>query len=381
MVLRYGRDIVKLEHFLRILDTLQAHQDTSAPAYKLRRAYKRNPYTILMTTLLSLRTKDEHTAKVAARLFNTVQTPQELLEIPLEELEQIVKPTGMYRQKARTLREVSKLLIERHNATVPDNKEALLCIKGIGEKTANIVLNNAFDKGVIAVDTHVHRLCNMWGVIDTKTEKESSRVLNAIVPEAYRGELNFLLVSFGQSICTPKNPKCAICSVEHLCTARSYAHPFAPFIDAQSEILILGTFPSIKSFEQNFYYAHPQNQFWRLLSGVFDEDTPQSIEEKKIFLTKHRIALWDVIGSCKRTNSLDSNLKDIELNDIEALLRKYPNIKKIYFTSKTGEKLFKKARLHVTLPTAYLASPSPAYAALPFARKLQKWRDVLPCCD
>ncbi len=154
-------------------------------------------------------------------------------------------------------------------------------------------------------------------------------------------------------------------------------HPFEPFVDQNSTILILGTFPSLKSFEENFYYAHPQNRFWRLLAGVYNEATPQTIEEKKRLLQKHRIALWDVIGSCERENSLDSNLKNIEPNDIEALLRKYPNIKKIYFTSKSAQKLYKKHFGHLQLPVKYLVSPSPAYAVLCFEQKLQRWKEVL----
>jgi len=154
-------------------------------------------------------------------------------------------------------------------------------------------------------------------------------------------------------------------------------HPFSPFIDEDSQLLILGSFPSIKSFEDNFYYAHPKNQFWRLLSGVFDEKTPTTIEEKKAFLQKHHIALWDVVGSCTRENSLDSNLKDIQPNDIEKLLKEFPNIQKIYFTSKTAQKIYKKNFSHVKLPTSYLVSPSPAYAVMNFEQKLEKWKETL----
>ena len=148
-------------------------------------------------------------------------------------------------------------------------------------------------------------------------------------------------------------------------------HPFKPLIDKNSKILILGTFPSLKSVENNFYYAHPRNQFWPLLANVFNEKTPTSIEEKINLIKKHNIALWDVVKKTNRTNSLDSNLKDIELNDIESLLKKYPNIKVIFFTSKTAEKLFKK--LNINIPTCYLASPSPAYAKLKFEEKLKRW--------
>ena len=100
-----------------------------------------------------------------------------------------------------------------------------------------------------------------------------------------------------------------------------FNHPFKPFVNQNSKFLILGTFPSIKSFENNFYYAHPKNQFWKLLSSIFNVNIPNTIEDKKIFLEKYNIALWDIVKSCKRKNSLDSNLKDIKVNDIEKLLK------------------------------------------------------------
>ncbi len=189
------------------------------PALKLRSAYKRNPYTILMVTLLSLRSKDEKTAIVAKRLFNDIQTPQELLKVPMEELEEAIKPIGMQKQKARTLMEVSQTLIDRFKGEVPRSKEALLSIKGIGEKTANIVINNAFSLDTIAVDTHVHRICNLLGIIDTKSELESSKVLNEIVPKECKSIFNFHIVAFGQTICRVHQPLCKECPLKEICKA------------------------------------------------------------------------------------------------------------------------------------------------------------------
>ncbi len=208
---------MNLKTFLQVVDILEQKLPKNTPSDILKNSYKRNSYTILMVTLLSLRSKDEKTALVAKELFNDIQTPQELLKISQEELEEIIKPIGFQRQKAKTLLEVSKTLVERFNSTVPQTKDELLSIKGVGEKTANIVLNNAFNQGVIAVDTHVHRLCNMWGVIKTKDEKESSKVLNEIIPKEYKSKLNHILVSFGQTVCTPKYPKCKECEIKELC--------------------------------------------------------------------------------------------------------------------------------------------------------------------
>ena len=209
--------MISVEKFLDLLDTIEKNLPKNSPAYKLKNSYKRNPYTIMMTTLLSLRAKDEHTSKVASQLFNDIQTPQELLKLSQEELEHIIKPLGMQKQKAKTLRDVSKTLIEKFDSQVPQTKEELLSLKGVGEKTANIVLNNAFNKGIIAVDTHVHRLCNFFGVIESKDEKQSSKLLNKLIPKTHKSKLNFILVAFGQTICTAQNPKCQICPVKEFC--------------------------------------------------------------------------------------------------------------------------------------------------------------------
>jgi len=200
----------------KILELIEKNLPQNSPAIKLMGSYKRNPYTILMVTLLSLRSKDEKTAIVAKKLFNTIQNPNELLKISKEDLEKIIKPIGMQKQKANTLLEISKILVDKYSSKVPNRKDELLSLKGIGEKTVNIVLNNAFNKGVIAVDTHVHRICNLLNIIDTKNNIQSSKILNEIVPKECKEKLNFLIVSFGQTICT-SNPKCEICFIKNYC--------------------------------------------------------------------------------------------------------------------------------------------------------------------
>ena len=210
---------MKTEDFLTILDILQKQIPQDSPSNLLKNSFKRTPYTILMATLLSLRTKDENTAKVCSQLFNTITTPQELLAIPIDELEETVKPTGMYRKKASVIREVSQILIEKFNSTVPNTKEELLSMKGIGEKTANIVLNNAFNIPIIAVDTHVHRIPNMFGFIETETEKETQKALSDKVPKEYWSRLNFTIVSFGQTVCLPRSPRCEVCPIIEYCNA------------------------------------------------------------------------------------------------------------------------------------------------------------------
>ncbi len=197
-----------------MLEKIEKNLPKNSPANTLKNSYRRNPYTILMVTLLSLRSRDERTAQVAKKLFFDIQTPEELLKIPKEEIENIIKPIGFQKTKALTLINVSKTLIEKYNSKVPDDKKKLLSIKGVGEKTANIVLNSAFKKSVIAVDTHVNRVCNMWKIVNTKDCKKVSKILNESIPEKYKNRLNSTLVSFGQTICKVKNPKCEICPVK-----------------------------------------------------------------------------------------------------------------------------------------------------------------------
>jgi endonuclease-3 len=211
---------MKTQNFLKILSILEENIPQDSPSNILKNSFKRTPYTILIATLLSLRTKDENTAKVCKELFQIANTPQTLLEIPLEKLELIVKPTGMYHKKSAVIQEVSQTLIERFNSNVPQSKEELLSIRGVGEKTANIVLNNAFNIPIIAVDTHVHRIPNMLGFIDTKTEKETQKELSTKVPKEYWSRLNFTIVSFGQTVCLPRSPKCEVCLISDFCNEK-----------------------------------------------------------------------------------------------------------------------------------------------------------------
>ena len=154
-------------------------------------------------------------------------------------------------------------------------------------------------------------------------------------------------------------------------------HPFEPIIFPDSKILILGSFPSLKSFEDAFYYAHPRNQFWQLLEKVFNEKAPT--KEKKIALCKkHHIALYDSAKSLKRDsgNSSDSNLKEIIPYDFKAFLLNYPMIEYILFTGKKAEQIFNKANKGFKIKKILLPSPSPAYASMSFEQKLEKYTEI-----
>jgi hypoxanthine-DNA glycosylase len=155
-----------------------------------------------------------------------------------------------------------------------------------------------------------------------------------------------------------------------------YEHPFKPIIYENSQILILGTFPSIKSFKNNFYYSNPKNQFWKIMSEIFNENF-NSENEKIDFLKRKKIALWDIVKSCERKNSSDSNLKNIKPNDIPNLIKTYKNIKLLAFTSKKAVHLYKKFYPDLNIETIYLPSPSPAYASMNLNEKIKIYKKIL----
>ena len=177
----------------------------------------KDPFRVLISCLLSLRTKDEVTLKASERLFSVAKTPQEFLKLPTKKIEELIYPVGFYRVKAKRIKEISKIIIERYGGKVPDNLEELLTLPGVGRKTANIVITQGFNKYGIAVDTHVHRVSNRLGLVKTKTPEETEVKLREIIPKKYWIELNDLFVSFGQNICTPISPRCSICPISKYC--------------------------------------------------------------------------------------------------------------------------------------------------------------------
>lgn len=154
------------------------------------------------------------------------------------------------------------------------------------------------------------------------------------------------------------------------------SHPFDPVYDADSEILILGSFPSVKSRENNFYYGHPQNRFWKVLASVFQAPVPQSVPDKIRFLHERRIALWDVIASCEITGSADTAITNAVPNDLAPILLK-SRIGKIYVNGKTAQDLYDRyCSAKTGIPAAYLPSTSPANAAWSLERLIDAWRIV-----
>ncbi len=180
----------------------------------------RDPFQVLVSCLISLRTKDEVTAEASARLFRLARTPRALLALPAPRIARAIYPAGFYRTKARTIREICRVLLERHGGKVPDTMEALLALKGVGRKTASLVLTIGFGKPGICVDTHVHRISNRLGIVTTRTPEQTEFALREVLPPRHWIPYNDLLVSFGQNVCKPISPLCSACPVATLCPRR-----------------------------------------------------------------------------------------------------------------------------------------------------------------
>jgi endonuclease III len=188
-----------------------------APVVTLISVQSKDPFRTLVGCVLSLRTKDEVTADAARRLFACAATPRAVLELAPASLERLIYPVGFYRTKARTIHGICRELIGRFGGRVPDTIEALLGLKGVGRKTANLVVTQAFRKPGICVDTHVHRISNRWGLVATKTPEATEMALRAVLPRRYWIDYNTILVAFGQKICRPVSPWCSRCPVEADC--------------------------------------------------------------------------------------------------------------------------------------------------------------------
>jgi len=202
----------------RVIRTLKAKAPVwSRTAIAQVEVEDHDPFRILIACLLSLRTKDETTGPAAARLFRLAATPEALLRLTPRQIERAIFPVGFYRTKARVLLGVCRDLMDRFGGTVPDDLEALLTLKGVGRKTANLVVTRGFRKPGICVDTHVHRIANRWGCVRTRSPEETEQALRARLPRRYWIEFNDLLVSFGQTICRPVSPYCSRCPIERLC--------------------------------------------------------------------------------------------------------------------------------------------------------------------
>lgn len=176
-----------------------------------------DPFKVLIATMLSHRTKDENTSKAFQQLFSTYKDVKEIAESDENKIQELIKPAGFYRLKARRIKEVSKIIIDQYNGKVPNDIDKLLSLPSVGRKTANCVLVYGFGKEAIPVDTHVHRVMNRIGFVNTKTPEETEFELMKKVDKKYWMDLNLLFVKFGQKICKPVIPRCNICKLKNYC--------------------------------------------------------------------------------------------------------------------------------------------------------------------
>jgi endonuclease III len=188
-----------------------------APIVTLISEERGDPFLTLIGCVLSLRTKDETTAAASGRLFRRASKPQSMLKLTPRDLERLIFPVGFYRTKARTIRGICRDLIEQFGGRVPADIDQLLTLKGVGRKTANLVVTEAYGKPGICVDTHVHRISNRWGLVRTKTPEKTEMALRAVLPPRHWIEYNRILVAFGQTICQPVSPWCSRCPIEPRC--------------------------------------------------------------------------------------------------------------------------------------------------------------------
>jgi len=177
----------------------------------------RDPFKILISTVLSLRTKDAVTREASKKLFKRAKKPEDILKLSEREIQRLIFPVGFYRTKAKNIKKISMELIDRFNGKVPDNIEELLSLPGVGRKTANLVVTLSFDKMGICVDTHVHRISNRFGYVKTKTPEATEIELRKKLPKKWWKEYNDILVTWGQNVCTPISPRCSQCPVYKYC--------------------------------------------------------------------------------------------------------------------------------------------------------------------
>ncbi|NIP29581.1 MAG: endonuclease III [Candidatus Dadabacteria bacterium] len=207
-----NKDISKILRILR-----KEYKNWDVPIVTFMAVSTGSPFKVLISTILSLRTKDETTAEACHRLFSKAETPKDMLKLKAGEIEKLIYPVGFYRVKARNIKSVCKRLVNKYDSKVPEDLDELLKFEGVGRKTANLVITMGFAKPGICVDIHVHRISNRLGYISTQTPLQTEMVLREKLPRKYWIEYNSILVSFGQKLCRPVSPFCSKCPVIKYC--------------------------------------------------------------------------------------------------------------------------------------------------------------------
>lgn len=201
-----------------IKELREATKDMTKPGgSEIVAGYGRDPFLVLVSCILSLRTKDTVSVPAAKRLFEYARRPHELMRLSEHTIQQLIYPVGFYKQKSRQLRELSERIVHHFNGQVPSSEDDLLSLPGVGRKTMNLVRGEGFGIPALCVDTHVHRISNRLGLVRTQTPEETEYALRDLLPQEYWVEYTRLLVMWGQNICVPLSPKCSICPLAPLC--------------------------------------------------------------------------------------------------------------------------------------------------------------------
>lgn len=198
-----------------ILD--EEYKKWQTPAVTIVAQCNGSPFKVLASCIISLRTKDDVTASASERLFKLADTAEAMATLPADEIARLIYPAGFYTTKASQILLISQQLRDQYHGIVPDSIDELLKFKGVGRKTANLVITLGFGKPGICVDTHVHRICNRMGYVNTKTANDTEQVLRLLLPREYWIRINDLLVAFGQNLCHPVSPRCSVCRISHIC--------------------------------------------------------------------------------------------------------------------------------------------------------------------
>lgn len=200
----------------KIIQILKEEKQPQSDFVKLMDSFN-DPYLVLISCILSLRTNDRTTYPATLRMLKLGTTPKDFAKVKTEDLEKAIFPVGFYKNKAKQIVELSKVLVKKYDSKVPDTIEELIKFKGVGRKTANLVLARGFSKSAICVDVHVHRIFNRLGYVKTMTPEETEFALRKKLPEKYWIEINTLFVTHGQNVCKPIKPLCQICPIEKYC--------------------------------------------------------------------------------------------------------------------------------------------------------------------
>lgn len=195
----------------------EAVKQWDTPAVSIISQRDGDPFKVLVSCILSLRTRDTTTGPASERLFAIADTPEKMALLDTETVEKAIYPVGFYKNKAAQIVAISQELVGKYDGLTPESIEELLKFNGVGRKTANLVVTLGFGKPGICVDIHVHRICNRWGYIATKNPDESEFRLREILPQRYWLRINELLVTFGQNLCKPISPCCSVCPVAEYC--------------------------------------------------------------------------------------------------------------------------------------------------------------------